>query len=316
MSRLIITIPAYNEEKNIQKVIQEIPRQIQGIDEVKILVLDDGSSDNTVEAAKNAGADFVISNKTNQGLATTFKRALEQAIKLGADIIVNTDADFQYNQTEIPKLIQPILEHKADLVLGNRQIKKLDHMKAGNKYGNLLGSWLIRKLTQLPIIDASTGFRAMTRDIALKLNILSFHTYTHETLIQAADQKWTIAQIPIEFRKREGKSRLIQNLWNHIFKALITIVKTFTLYKPLRVLLTCGSLILGLGAILILRFLYFYFLTLNGGSGHIQSLILAAVFILVGFQIMILGLIASAIGANRKILEEILYLSKKQEFKK
>jgi len=313
--KLIVTIPAFNEENKIQSVIKEIPRQISGISEVGVLVVDDGSTDQTAEKAKEAGADYVVKNKSNKGLALTFSRAQELALKLGADIIVNTDADFQYNQTEIPKLIEPILTGEADIVLGDRQVKKLKHMKLGNKFGNLLGSWLIRKITSSTIIDASTGFRAFSREAALRLNVTSFHTYTHETLIQAIDKRLTIVQIPVEFRKREGKSRLIASIKSHIFKAMVTIIKTFTVYKPLRVMLSMGGLIFGAGLLLVLRFFYYFFFTASGGSGHIQSLILAAVFMLIGFQTCVLGLIASAIGVSRKLLEDILYRLKKNEYK-
>lgn len=312
MSKLVVTIPAYNEEKTIGQVISEIPRQIPHISEILILVSDDGSEDNTCEEARRAGAHFVISH-SNWGLALNFKKALEESLKLGADIIVNIDADAQYNAQEIPKLINPILEGRADIVLGNRQISKLDWMPWGNKYGNILGSWFIRKLTGLSIADASTGFRAFRREAALRLEVMTKHTYTHETLIQAADCGLRMAQVPIEFRKRKGRSRLISNLRTHIFKAGITIIRTFTVYKPLRVMLSLGLFLFLVGSVFVIRFLYF-FLT-NEGIGHIQSLVIASVFMIIGFQTIVLGLVASAIGWSRKLKEEILYRVKKREFK-
>lgn len=312
MSRLIVTIPAYNEEETIGQVIREIPRQVPGIAEVLILVADDGSWDHTVLESKKAGADFIISHP-NRGLAFNFKNALEEALKLGADIIVNIDADGQYNGQEMTKLVKPILDGRAEIVLGNRQIRQLAWMPFGNKYGNILGSWFIRKLTGLRIVDASTGFRAFSREAALRLEIMTRHTYTHETLIQAADQGLSMAQVPVEFRKREGHSRLISNLRTHIFKAGITILRTFTVYKPLRVMLSMGAFLFLLGFFFILRFIY-YWLT-AGGAGHIQSLIIASVFMMIGFQTIVLGLVASAIGWSRKLKEEILYRIKKREFK-
>ncbi len=313
MSKLIVIIPAYNEEKTIGRVIQEIPRQILGIAEVLVLVADDGSSDETVERARAAGADFIISH-SNTGLAFNFKIALEEALKLDADIIVNIDADAQYNGQEIPRLIQPILQRKAEIVLGDRQVAKLEHMPFGNKYGNILGSWFIRKLLNLNIVDASTGFRAFSREAALRLSVMTRHTYTHETLIQAADQGLRMVQMPIEFRRREGHSRLISNLRSHIIKTGLTIIRTFTVYKPLRVMLSLGLVLFVIGFAFIVRFLYFW--TVAEGQGHIQSLIIASVFMMIGFQTIVLGLVASAIGWSRKMMEEILYRLKKQEFRR
>ncbi len=312
MSRLIVTIPAYNEEKSIGRVIAEIPREIPEISEVLVLVADDGSEDETREVARRAGADFVISHP-NKGLALNFRIAQEEALKLGADIIVNIDADGQYNGREIAKLIKPVVSGRADIVLGNRQVRKLDHMPFGNKYGNIIGSFLLSRLTRLKIIDASTGFRAFSREAALRLNVMTRHTYTHETLIQAADQDLVMVQVPVEFRRREGKSRLISNLRSHIFKAGITIIRTFTVYKPLRVMSSIGGFLFGIGFIFIIRFLYYYLI--GGGEGHIQSLIIAAVLIMIGFQTIVLGLVASAIGWSRKLKEEILYRVKKREFR-
>lgn len=312
MPKLVVTIPAYNEEKTIARVITEIPRSIPEITEVFILVADDGSTDQTVARAQKAGADFIISHP-NRGLAFNFKSALEEALKLGADFVVNIDADAQYNGQEIPKLIKPLLRRQADIVLGDRQVAKLDHMPFGNKYGNMIGSWVLRKLTKKNIIDASTGFRAFSREAALRLNVMTSHTYTHETLIQAADQHLKMAQVPVEFRKRIGRSRLISSLRTHIFKAGITLLRTFIVYKPLRVMLTVGGILFLVGFALIIRFLFYYFG--DQGQGHIQSLILAAVFMMIGFQTIVLGLVASAIGWSRKLQEEILYRLKKQEFK-
>lgn len=311
--KLIVTIPAYNEEKTIASVISEIPRKIPNIDEVKVLVLDDGSKDETVKQAQKAGADFIISHKENKGLALTFKDALEEALIRGADIIVNTDADNHYDQSRIPELIQPILRKEADIVIGGREIKKLKGMPLANKYGNLFGSFLVRKMIGLPKIDVSSGFRAYSKEAAMKLNVLSPHTYTHETLINAFDQKLVIKEVPILARKVERPSRLISSIPNHIAKAGIVILRSFAVYKPLRVFFTIGGLLFLIGLIPFIRFLYFY-LT-QGGRGHIQSLIAGSVLIFLGFETLITGLVASAIGWNRKMIEEILYKLRKKETK-
>ena len=313
--KLVVIIPAYNEEKTLPKVIQEIPRQIENIDEVKVLVIDDGSTDNTIKTAKKAGADYVTSNNSNQGLARTFKRGLEEALKLGADIIVNTDADFQYNQTEVPKLIKPILNNEAEMVIGNRQVEKLAFMKWTNKYGNILGSWVLRKILGNNVTDASSGFRSFSRECAMRLNILSTHTYTHETIIQCMMQKMRIVEVPIEFRKREGgKSKLIKNLYGHIKSSLSTILRTFLIYDPFKKFLSLGSIIFLIGLFFELRYLWFYFHKEEGG--HIQSMLLGVTLILLGFQVIILGFISDLINTNRKIQEEILYKLKKKEYKK
>ena len=201
--KIIVIIPAYNEEKTIAKVIAEIPRKINDTAIVKVLVIDDGSIDRTVEVSKQAGADFILRNPTNLGLAQTFQKGIDKAVELGADIIVNTDADFQYNQTEIPKLIRPILYGEADIVSGNRQVEGLTHMSASKKYGNILGSKVVKWSAGYEIKDASSGFRAYSREAALRLFVISKHTYTHETLIQAARNKLRILEVPIEFRKRK-----------------------------------------------------------------------------------------------------------------
>lgn len=313
--KLIVMIPAYNEQETIGKVIQEIPREIVGVDEVRILVLDDGSTDDTARKARDAGADWVISNMHNLGLARTFKIGLEEALKKGADIIVNTDADFQYNQREIPKLIAPIVDNSAHMVIGNRQIRKLDHMPWGNKYGNLFGSFILRLLTGSHIRDASSGFRAFSRECALRLNLRSIHTYTHETIIQTVNLDLPITEIPIEFRRRmAGESKLIRSLFSHIKESAKTILRTVVTYKPFKTFLLLGGVPIAIGILIGIRFLYFYFFV--GGQGHIQSLILMAVLVIVGFIIVMMGVVADLIATNRKTNEELLYLLKKEKYDK
>ncbi len=311
--KLFVQIPAYNEEQNIADVIREIPRQIPGIDEVKVLVISDGSKDKTVERSREAGADVVIDRKINRGLAQTFKQGVEECLRLGADIIVNTDGDNHYNQSKIDALVRPLLDQMADVVIGSREIAKLEKMPFANKYGNIVGSYVVCKLADVPKLDASTGFRAYTREAALRINILSHHTYTHETFFQLADLKLRIVEIPIMARPVKRKSRLIKSVSSHIRRSLTVIFRMTLLYKPLKVFLTIGVIIFVLGAALGARFLYFYFA--GNGSGHIQSLILAAVMMILGFQIGIMGLVASAVGWNRKIIEEVLYWVKRDSLR-
>lgn len=312
--RLVVTIPAYNEEETIADVIREIPRSIPGVDDVRVLVINDGSVDRTGDVAREAGADEILLHPGNKGLAKTFQDGIEHALAMGADIIVNTDADNHYNQSRIPELIAPILERRADIVIGGREVEKLEGMKAANRHGNKLGSWFVSRIIgRKDTLDVSTGFRAYNREAALRMHVYSRHTYTHETIIQALDQQMTVVEVPIQARPVKRKSRLIQSLPTHIIRSLVVIFRVFTLYKPLRVMSILGGLIFAVGLAFVIRFLWFYFFTANGGVGHIQSLILASALILLGFQVFIIGLLASAIGWNRKLLEEILYRIKKEQ---
>jgi len=246
--KLIVIIPAHNEEASIGLVIREIPKQIEGIVKIQILIIDDGSTDRTAEIAKQSGADYIVGSKVNMGLAYTFKRGLEKALDLGADIIVNTDADFQYNQTEIPKLIRPILENRAEMVIGNRQVAKLNHMRSSKKYGNILGSFFLSLITGTDIIDASSGFRAFSRQAAMRFLLFSEHTYTHETIIQAIDKNMRIVQLPVEFKPRQhGESRLIDNIFQHIRKSLQVILSVVLMCKPLKIFFFLGSISFILG---------------------------------------------------------------------
>src|SRR3989344_2424398 len=243
---LVVMIPAYNEEANIGKVIKEIRDYVKN---AKVLVINDGSTDKTVEVAKKNGADYIISNKYNLGLAQTFKRGLEESLRLGADIIVNTDADFQYNQKEIPKIIKPILEGKADIVLTDRNVWSLRHMPLGKKLGNLLSTAITRFVSGFPTRDAQSGFRAFSKEAALQLNILSRYTYVQETIIQAFNKNLAMLQLPSEFRKREGKSRLISSLWKYARNAGIIIIRNYVQYRPLKAFLEIGGFVMLIGFI-------------------------------------------------------------------
>lgn len=304
--RLIVQIPAYNEESSIIEVIKSIPKKIPGIKKVQVLVIDDGSKDNTFQSAKKAGADFVIRNTKNMGLAQTFQRGMNFALKHGADIIVNTDADNQYNQSEISKLISPILEGKADIVSGNRQVETLDHMIPAKKYGNILGSKVVDWAAGYHIIDASSGFRAYSREAALKLFVTSKHTYTHETLIQATHKNLKVIEVPVEFRKREGHSKLIKSVSSHVKKSMATIMRNTLMYNSLKFFGYLGILLGILGLVPFLRWYILSFLANQGGQ-HIQSLIVGSILLSFAGLSILIGFIADLLAINRRHLEEILY---------
>jgi glycosyltransferase involved in cell wall biosynthesis len=304
-------IPAYNEEKSIRKVISEIPQEIPQIDQISIIVIDDGSTDNTRKRAIEANVDKVISFKQNQGLALAFKKGLDLALEMNADIIVNIDADGQYDGKEITKLLNPILNNEADIVLGSRFKGWIEFMPLQKRIGNSLATKATNLLTGLNISDTQTGFRAFSKEAALRLNIESDYTYVQETIIQAVEKGLTIVEVPVHFRKREGKSRLISNIFSYARRAGINILRTYRDYEPLRTFLIIGGLIGLLGFVFGIRVLI-QFLTTGMVGPYLPSAVLTAVLLIVGFQVIILGIIADMVGSNRKIQEEILYLLKKR----
>jgi len=313
--RLIVIIPAYNEEKTIGKVIGEIPRKFDFIDNVKIIVVNDGSTDDTRKEALNAGADKVISFKQNQGLALVFKKGLNVALEMDSDIIINIDADGQYDGSEIGELIKPILNSEADIVLGSRFKGWIEYMPLQKRVGNLLATNVVNLLTGLKISDAQTGFRAFSKEAALRINVVSDYTYVQETIIQAVEKGLKIVEIPIHFSRREGKSRLISNIFSYSKRAGLTILRTYRDYKPLKTFLLIGSLIILLGLAVGFRVLIHYFTT-GMVYPYIPSAILTAVLLIFGFQAAILALIADMIGSTRKLQEEILYMLKKNKVQK
>lgn len=304
--KLFIQIPCLNEEKTIGSVIQNIPKKsLESLGLlVKVLVVDDNSSDKTSIIAKKAGADMVITLSSRLGLARVFESGINYSLSRGADFIAIIDADCQYDSSELVKLVKPVLNNDSDMVIGNRQIEKLDFMPAGNKIGNHIGSWVIRKLTGLNIPDASSGFRVFNRQTALCFNLQSNHTYTHETIIQAFENRLRITNIPITFKKRsEGESRLITGLYDHIKKSGLTIIRTVMLYRAFKYLLVSGTLIILIGFLGIVRFLIFFFSGI--GTGHVQSLVLSSVLIILGFVTIVLGVMADLISVNRRTLDII-----------
>lgn len=307
-------IPAYNEEATIGDVIRGIPRTFDHVTSVEILVCDDGSQDGTVAAAIEAGAEHVVKLRRNFGLTTAFSTGLQACLALGADLVVNTDADGQYDPKEIAKLIEPIIKGEADMVSGDRRVADLDHMPATKKYGNRIGSWMLRAVAESPVRDASSGFRAFSRECALRLNPYIGHTYTHQTLIQAAHSGMIVKEVPVTFRpsaREGGASRLIGGVGTHIFKSLGTIVRSLTSYRPLAVLGRLGFVFL-LAAGLVALIPLTNWIAQGSTEGHLQSLIAAAVLALIGLQLLVFGLLADTVSANRRLTEEILYLMKSE----
>jgi glycosyltransferase involved in cell wall biosynthesis len=303
--KLIIQIPCYNEAEALADTVRGLPREIPGIDTIEYLVIDDGSVDATVSVARGAGVHHVVSAPRNQGLAMAFTRGLEACLRLGADVIVNTDADNQYHSTDIPRLVAPIVARRADLVVGDRGVGALAHFSPIKRKLQMLGSWVIGQASGLHTPDATSGFRALTREAAMQTLVLSGYSYTLETLIQAGARKMAVAFVPVGVNPNTRPSRLMRSIPHYLKNSGITIVRAYTMYRPLRVFTTFGALLLFLGTLPGIRFLYFYF----SGSpvGHIQSLILSAILIIVGFQVLLIGLLADIIAFNRKIMEEVLY---------
>jgi glycosyltransferase involved in cell wall biosynthesis len=309
--KLIIQIPSYNEEKTLPETLNNLPQSISGVDQVEILVIDDGSTDATAQKAKELGVDHIIQIPKNIGLAGAFKIGLEASLSHGADIIVNTDADNQYRGDDIPKLIEPILEGKADIVVGDRGIATLSSFPRTKRTLQRLGSWVIQKASGVRTPDATSGFRAYTRRAALRTIVLGNYSYTLETLIHAGAQKLVVEFVPVETNPQTRPSRLMRNLFHYLAHSTATLIRAYTIYSPLRVFSFFGAVFLMGGLLLGIRYLYFYF---NGqGAGHIQSVILAAVLLIVGFQVLLIGLLADLIGSNRRILEEILFRIKRME---
>lgn len=308
--KLVVIIPAYNEENTIPHVLKEIPRRIKDVDSIEVILIDDGSTDNTTKKAVKNGVDKVITHKVNKGLGVTFRDGIDAALGKDADIIVNIDADGQYNAAQITNLIKPILDDKADIVLGWRNIDSLDHMPKGKKLGNKFATWITRRLSGLPIKDAQTGFRALSREAALRLNLFGKYTYVQETLIQASHKGLHVEQVPVEFRARNGKSRLIPNLGAYALRAGATIFSTYRDYYPLKFFSFIGGFFALLGLGFGIRVLV-HFSQTGMVSPHLPSAILASLLMTLGLGTMALGIFVHMLNSQRRLNEEILYRLKK-----
>jgi len=310
--KCIIQIPCYNEARTLPETVAALPRVLPGIDTVEFLVIDDGSRDGTAQVAQAAGVHHIVRHPRNLGLARAFMTGLDSSLRLGADIIVNTDADNQYVAADIASLVAPILAGEAELVIGDRGVGQIEHFSPLKRTLQRLGSWVISQAAGMKVPDATSGFRALTRDAALHTLVLSSYSYTLETLIQAGAQRRAIRYVPVRTNLPTRPSRLMNNLPHYLANSTTTIVRAYTFYRPLRVFTTIGLLALLAGVAIGIRFLIAYFS--GAGSGHIQSLILSAVLLIAGFQTLLIGLVADLIGANRKLMEEVLVRLRKREF--
>ncbi len=309
--KLIIQIPCYNEEETLELAYNDLPRQIEGIDEIEYLVINDGSKDNTVQRARELGFHHIVSFKQNKGLAKGFMAGIDACLHLGADIIVNTDADNQYCGEDIEKIVRPILDSKADIVIGERPIDETEHFSWKKKKFQHLGSWVVRVASGTDIPDAPSGFRAYSREAALRLNVVNEYTYTLETIIQAGNNKTAMTSVPIRTNPETRPSRLFSSMWRYMKRSSTVITRSFVMYKPLKFFMTIGSILMLIGTALGVRFLIL--MGMGEGAGHIQSLILTAIFIMMGFQTLTIGLLGDTIASNRKLLEDVQYRVRKME---
>jgi len=311
--KLIIQIPCYNEADTLPETIAALPEHIPGIDQIEVLIIDDGSNDRTIDTAQSLGIDHIVQHTSNKGLAATFKTGLEACLIRGADIIVNTDADNQYQADDIVKLVVPILQGKADLVIGDRDVLTVQSFSPIKRQLQRFGSWIVGKAANLDVPDATSGFRALSREAALQTLVLNEYSYTLETLIQAGAQKLTVVYVPVRTNDPTRPSRLMKSIPHYLANIIPTIIRSYTLYRPLRIFSLISAIMIGGGFILGIRFVYFNYL-LKEGTGHIQSLILAAILLIVGFQVFTIGLVADLVSANRKILEKNLYHTRKLDY--
>ena len=310
--KLIIQIPCYNESETLEVALNDLPKQLDGIDEIEYLIINDGSSDNTVEVAKKWGVHHVVNFPQNKGLAKGFMAGLDECLRQGADIIVNTDADNQYCADDIQPLIQPILDGYAEYVIGARPIDDTEHFSFIKKKLQHFGSWVVRKASDTDIPDAPSGFRAISREAAMRINVVNNYTYTLETIVQAGREKLAITSVPIRTNEELRPSRLFKSIWGYVKKSIVTILRACMMYKPLKsfTFLTIPPALIGLAYII--RFLIF--VVQGSASGHVQSLILACTLLIIAFLTGTMGLLADMISGNRKILADTQYHVKKTEY--
>jgi glycosyltransferase involved in cell wall biosynthesis len=309
--KLIIQIPCYNEAATLPRTLADLPRDLDGVNEIEYLVIDDGSRDSTAEVARRLGVHHIVRVTHNRGLANAFATGVDACLARGADIIVNTDADNQYPGADIQRLIEPILAGRADLVIGDRGVGQMAEFSPTKRRLQRLGSWVISQTAGVTVPDAASGFRAFTRETALRMLVLSSYSYTLETLIQAGARRLAIEFVPIQVNPATRPSRLMHSVRHYVANSALTILRSYALYRPLRVFVGLGLLMLLAGIAIGVRFLFFYF---NGqGAGHIQSLILAAILCIIGVQTLLIGLVADLVGFNRKIMEDVLFRLRRLE---
>jgi glycosyltransferase involved in cell wall biosynthesis len=303
MKKLIIQIPCFNEAETLPAALADLPREVEGFEGVEWLIIDDGSADDTAEVARRNGVHHVVRHTRNQGLARAFMSGLERGLELGADVIVNTDADNQYNGADIHNLVVPIVKGEADLVIGERPIESIEHFSMLKKWLQRLGSWVVRKASDTDVPDAPSGFRAISRAAATELNVFNDYTYTLETIIQAGQRSMAIASVPVRVNEDLRPSRLVKSIPSYIKRSVFTIIRIFVIYRPFRFFASIGAVIFGLGLLLGLRFVIYWLL--GEGAGHVQSLILAAVLLIAGFQTVLVAFLADQLAANRLLLQQV-----------
>jgi glycosyltransferase involved in cell wall biosynthesis len=309
--KLIIQIPAFNEEATIAQALRDLPKKIDGITSIETLVIDDGSSDRTAEAARKAGATHILRLRSHRGLSAAFVAGIDAALRLGADIIVNTDADNQYNAADVARLVVPIVKGTAEVVIGDRETSKSPHMSALKRLLQRFGSWTVGKASGLSVADVTSGFRAFSRDAAMQINVFNPFTYTLETIIQAGNRNLGVQSVTVRTNAPTRPSRLYSGIGTYLRKSMATIFRIYTVYRPLKTFFAIGSILMLAGVALGARFLWFY--AQGDRGGHIQSLILAAVFLIAGFQTWLIALLADLIGVNRRLTEDVLIRVKKLE---
>ncbi|MBO5620299.1 MAG: glycosyltransferase family 2 protein [Butyrivibrio sp.] len=303
--KLIIQIPCYNEAETLEVALNDLPKHIDGIDEIEYLIINDGSKDNTVEVARNWGVHHIVSFKQNQGLAKGFIAGLDGCLRCGADIIVNTDADDQYKGEDIEKIVRPILNGEADIVIGARPIDETEHFSYIKKKLQHLGSWTVRRASKTDIPDAPSGFRAFSREAAMKLNVVNDYTYTLETIVQAGRENIPMMSVPIRTNAELRPSRLFKSIWGYVKKSILTILRAYVMYKPLKAFTIICIPFVTVGIGIGIRFLYY--MSIGQSGGKIQSLILGCTLIIIGFLIFIIGILADTIAANRRILQDVQF---------
>lgn len=311
MKKLIIQIPCYNEEETLPITLAALPREVAGVDEVEWLIIDDGSTDQTVKVAREHGVAHTVSHPKNLGLAKAFMTGMIESLKQGADIIVNTDADNQYCADDIPNLVEPILSGEAEIVVGARPISDIKHFSPVKKLLQKLGSWTVRLASKTDVPDATSGFRAISKNAARQLNVFNNYTYTLETIIQAGQKDIPITWVPIRTNQFLRPSRLIKSIPTYIRKSVMTILRIFVVYKPFRFFMSIGVSLLAIGTLIGTRFLYYYFT--EDGSGHLQSLILASILIGIGFQTIMVAFVADLLSVNRRLLEDSQAMERKDD---
>jgi glycosyltransferase involved in cell wall biosynthesis len=310
---LIVQIPCYNEEQSLPATLADIPSKIPGVDLIQILVIDDGSTDSTVDVARRLGVDHIIHLPGHKGLAIAFQTGLDTCLRLGADIIVNTDGDNQYPQADIPRLIDPILHNDADIVIGDRQVQTVPHFSPLKKRLQQWGSWVVRLASGVRAPDATSGFRAYSRDAALRVSVLTRYTYTLETIIQAGKKGLRVTYLPIQINQPTRDSRLIKSNWTYVKHSAATILRLYAYYEPLRTFSFLSLPFVVVGLFALFRFLYFHFTGQTALGRHVQSLVFGGTLLTIGFLLFVLGVVADLIAANRMLVEETMYRVKRME---